>query len=417
VENRQPDIATGLKTGGPTGMAATGLKTGGPTAGLRVALVHDWLTGMRGGEKVLEVLCELYPQADIFTLLHVRGSASGTIERHRVRTSFIQHLPLASRYYRQYLALFPIAIEQFVLDEYDLVISSSHCVAKSVVTAGRTRHICYCHTPMRYAWEQLDAYFGRERVGRVNAAALRPVLAALARWDRATASRPGAYLTNSRHVASRIRRYYNRAAAVVYPPVNTTFYHPDGTMPRDYALVVSALVPYKRIGRAIEACRLARMPLKIVGSGPEFGRLQRMAGDVAELLGARTDEEIRELYRGAAVVVMPGEEDFGIVPLEAQACGRPVVALARGGALETVVDGVTGVLVRDESAEALADGLCFAVGRSFDPWAIRRHAITFGRERFAVELQARIDAFVDRGRNQESGIRSQEARLSPAPES
>ncbi len=390
---------------------ATGLKTGGSTTGLRVALVHDWLTGMRGGEKVLEVLCELYPQADILTLLHVRGSVSGTIERHRVRTSFIQCLPLASRYYRQLLPLFPIAIEQFVLDEYDLVISSSHCVAKSVVTPGRTRHICYCHTPMRYVWGQLDAYFGPERVGRVTAAALRPALAALARWDRATASRAGAYLTNSRHVASRIRRYYNRAATVVYPPVDTTFYHPDGTTARDYALVVSALVPYKRIDRAIEACRAARMPLKIVGSGPEFGRLRRMAGGAAELLGARTNEEIRELYRGAAVVVMPGEEDFGIVPLEAQACGRPVVALARGGALETVVDGVTGVLVRDESAEALADGLGLAVGRSFDPWTIRRHAMAFSRERFVVELQARIDAFVDRGRDRESGVRSHE----PAP--
>jgi glycosyltransferase involved in cell wall biosynthesis len=392
VENRQLHVTAGPSASGPF---ESGLAAGSPTSGLRVALVHDWLTGMRGGEKVLEVLCQLYPHADVYTLLHVRGSVSPTIEAHRVRTSIIQHLPAARRYYRQCLPLFPLAIEQFVLDQYDLVISSSHCVAKSVVTAGRTRHICYCHTPMRYGWEQFDAYFGPARVGRVKAAALRPALAAMARWDRATANRPHAYLTNSQHVASRIRRYYNRSATVVYPPVNTGFYHPDGTMPRDYALVVSALVPYKRIDRAIAACRLARLPLKIVGCGPEFGRLRQRAGDGAELLGARTDEEIRDLYRSAAVVLMPGEEDFGIVPLEAQACGRPVVALARGGALETVVDGVTGVLVQDESAEALADGLRRATARAFDAAALRAHALAFGRERFVVELQAHIDAFVN----------------------
>ena len=410
MDSRQPDSATGLKTGGPTGMPATGLgvpsaaaapgaslKTGGPTASLRVALVHDWLTGMRGGEKVLEVLCEMYPDADIFTLLHVRGSVSETIERHRIRTSFIQRLPGAVRHYRRYLPLFPLAIETFALDDYDLVISSSHCVAKSALATGRARHICYCYTPMRYVWEQLDAYFGPQRVGRVKAALLRPVLAALARWDRATAGRPDAYLADSAHVASRIRRYYNRSATVVYPPVNTAFYHPDGTAACDYALVVSALVPYKRLDRAIEACRLARMPLKIVGSGPEAARLQQMAGEGAELLGTKTDDEIRALYRGAAVVVLPGEEDFGIVPLEAQACGRPVVALARGGALETVVDGVTGVLVQDESAEALADGLRAAMRRSFDPVAIRQHALAFSRDRFTVEVQARIDALVRDG--------------------
>jgi glycosyltransferase involved in cell wall biosynthesis len=359
-----------------------------------VALVHDWLTGMRGGEKVLEVLCELYPHADIYTLLHVPGSVSPVIEAHAIHTSLLQHLPGAPRYYRQCLPLFPILIERFALDDYDLVISSSHCVAKSVVTTGRTRHLCYCHTPMRYAWEQFEAYFGAAKVGGVKSALLRPALAALARWDRATADRPHAYHTNSQHVASRIRRYYNRAATVVYPPVNTAFYHPDGTVPRDYALVVSALVPYKRIDRAIDACRSARLPLKIVGSGPEFGRLQRNAGDTVDLLGTRTDEEIRDLYRGAGVVVMPGEEDFGIVPLEAQACGRPVVALGRGGALETVVDGVTGILVPDESSEALADGLRRATRRWFDSVAIRQHALAFSRERFAVELQARIDEFL-----------------------
>ena len=368
--------------------------SGRGTAGLRVAFVHDWLTGMRGGEKVLEVLCEIYPQADIFTLLHVPGSVSAGIESHRIRTSFIQRLPRAPRYYRHYLPLFPIAVETFALDGYDLVISSSHCVAKSAIAPVGARHICYCYTPMRYAWEQFEEYFGAARVGRVKAAIYRPALAALARWDRATAGRPHAYIADSRHVASRIRRYYNRAATVVYPPVNTAFFHPDSTMPGDYALVVSALVPYKRIDRAIEACRIAGLPLKIVGIGSEGDRLQRMAGSHVEFLGLRSDDEVRALYRGAAVVLMPGEEDFGIVPVEAQACGRPVVALARGGALETVVDGVTGFLVQEESAGALADGIRRAVKHPFDLHAIREHALAFGRERFAAEISARIDALM-----------------------
>ncbi len=366
----------------------------GRTAGPRVALVHDWLTGRRGGETVLEVLCEIYPQADIFTLLHVRGSVSETIERHRIRTSFIQRLPNAPRYYRHYLPLFPVAIETFVLDAYDLVISSSHCVAKSAIAPPRARHLCYCYTPMRYAWEQFEEYFGAARVGRVKAAFYRPALAAIARWDRATAGRPHAYVADSQHVASRIRRYYNRPAAVVYPPVDTDFFHPDGTMPADYALIVSALVPYKRIDRAIEACRIARMPLKIVGSGSERERLQRNAGSHVEFLGPRSDDEVREMYRAAAVVVMPGEEDFGIVPVEAQACGRPVVALARGGALETVVDGVTGILVQDESAESLADGLRRALSHPFEARTIREHALAFGRDRFAAEITAHIEAMV-----------------------
>jgi glycosyltransferase involved in cell wall biosynthesis len=364
----------------------------GPQAGLRVALVHDWLTGMRGGEKVLEVFCELYPEADIYTLLHVPGTVSPTIERHRVHTSFVQRLPRARRYYRQYLPLFPLAIEQFRLDRYDLVLSSSHCVAKSVITPGRARHLCYCHTPMRYAWEQFDAYFGRQRVGLVQSTLLRPILAGLARWDRATSGRPDAYLTNSRHVASRIRRYYTRDATVVYPPVDTVFYHPDGTAPGDHALVVSALVPYKRIDRAIEACALAGLPLKIVGTGPDEASLRRLARGDVEFLGNRSDEEIRDLYRGAAVVVMPGEEDFGIVPLEAQACGRPVVALGCGGALETVVDGTTGILVQEESAAAMAAALTAATFDRFDPVTIRQHAMAFGRERFAAEIRSTIEA-------------------------
>ena len=235
----------------------------------KIALVHDWLTGMRGGERALEVLCERYPHAEIFTLVHIPGSVSATIERHRIHTSFVQQLPAVGRYYRNYLPLFPKAIERFHFDGFDTVVSVSHCCVKSVITPSTTRHLCYCLTPMRYAWDQFDAYFGPERIGWLGSRIMRPVMARMARWDRETADRADRYVAISHYVAGRIGRYYNREASVVYPPVNTQFFHPDRTAPEGFALVVSALVPYKRIEVAIDACARANVPLKIVGDGPE----------------------------------------------------------------------------------------------------------------------------------------------------
>jgi glycosyltransferase involved in cell wall biosynthesis len=359
--------------------------TGGG-GGPRVALVHDWLTGMRGGEKVLEVLCELFPDASLFTLVHVPGSVSPAIERLAPRASVLSSLPGVRRLYRHLLPLFPAAVEQFDLDAFDLVVSTSHCAAKSVIRPGRARHLCYCFTPMRYVWDQRHAYFGDERLGRPGRA-LYPILGWLARWDAGTAHRVDRYLADSQHVARRIQRYYNRRSTVIYPPVDTEFYRPDATVPTPTALLVSALVPYKRVDVAIDACREAGVPLRIVGGGPEEARLRARANTGVEFLGNRTDEDIRTLYREAGVVLLPGEEDFGIVPVEAQACGRPVVALGRGGALETVVDGVTGVLVRSESPDGLASGIRRALDLPFDPAAIRRHAERFGRARFEREFR------------------------------
>jgi glycosyltransferase involved in cell wall biosynthesis len=362
---------------------------------VNIAFVHDWLTGMRGGEKALEVLCERFPDAQLFTLVHVPGSVSPAIERLRPQTSFIQRLPFVRGWYRQYLPLFPVAVEQFDFDRFDVVVSISHCCVKSVVTPGRTRHICYCLTPMRYAWDQFDAYFGPQRIGRAASAAMRPVMARLARWDRDTAGRPDRYVAISHYVAGRIARYYNREAIVVYPPVDTDFFHPDASRPEEFALVVSALVPYKRIDVAIDACRRARRPLKIVGNGPERARLERAAargGNSVEFLGRLPNDDIRALYRRAALVLLPGEEDFGIVPLEAQACGRPVVALGRGGAAETIVAGQTGILVDDLAADAFADGVARAAATRFDAPAIRRHAEAFSRARFGDQMEGMIKA-------------------------
>jgi glycosyltransferase involved in cell wall biosynthesis len=375
-------------------------------SGLRVALVHDWLTGMRGGERVLQALCELFPHAHLFTLVHVPGAVSEEIARLELEASFIQRLPRAWRWYRHYLPLFPAAVEQFDLDGFDLVISSSHCAVKSVIAPGRARHLCYCHSPMRYAWDQFNAYFGPERLGRASTAA-RAVLRRLAAWDRRTSDRPHRYLANSQYVAQRIRRYYNRRAVVVPPPVDTSFYTPSPpvetpspetpTPATRYFLVVSALVPYKRLELAIEACQRVNVPLRIVGEGTERPRLQALAGPSVEFLGRRTDEEVRELYRGALAVLLPGEEDFGIVPVEAQACGRPVVALGRGGALETVVDGVTGVLVADAQTASWAAALDRVASNpgAFDPATVRASAERFSRERFMNAFLGQARALVD----------------------
>jgi glycosyltransferase involved in cell wall biosynthesis len=376
-------------------MARSPADPGRRGAAPRIALVHDWLTGMRGGEKVLEALVALCPSASLFTLFHVRGSVSPAIEALGPRVSALQHLPAAARRYREYLPLFPAAVELFDLDAFDLVVSSSHCAAKAVVKTGRARHLCYCHTPMRYGWDQFPAYFGADRIGRLPSLSMRAVMRRLARWDRDTAPRVDRFVANSCHVAQRIRRYYNREAFVVHPPVETDFFQPDGSSPGAYFLIVSALVPYKRLEVAIAACGAAGVRLRIAGQGPELGRLRRQSGARVEFLEYQSDDQLRALYRGCAALLMPGEEDFGIVPVEAQACGRPVVALARGGALETVIDGVTGVLVADDSAEAFAEGIRRVRGRAFDPGVIQAHAARFSRSRFMAEMAVHIEQLID----------------------
>ena len=341
---------------------------------------------------MLEALCELCPGADIFTLYHRRGAVSPIIERHRIITSFVQRLPWAGAYYRQYLPVFPLAVEQFNLDAYDLVISSSHCAAKAAIPAGRARHLCYCHSPMRYAWDQFDAYFGPARVGRLASRWMyRPIMARMARWDGSTASRVHRFVANSAHVAARIRRYYNRGATIVYPPVDTVFYHPADVPPDSRFFIVSALVPYKRIDLAIAACNRLGARLRVAGDGPDRARLEAAAGPTVEFLGRVSDEQLRDEYRRALAVILPGEEDFGIVPVEAHACGRPVVALARGGARETVIDGENGVLFDDPGAGALAAALERAARERFDPARIRATAERFARDRHVQRMRDIID--------------------------
>jgi glycosyltransferase involved in cell wall biosynthesis len=359
-----------------------------PWAGKRVVLVHDWLTGMRGGEKVLESFCHLFPDADILTLVHVPGSVSTTIERHRIRPSLVQRLPRPGRWYRHYLPLFPAVIEGFDLDDVDLVVSTSHCAAKSVVPTGRAVHVCYCHSPMRYAWDQFEAYFGPDRLGATGSALARPVLAWLARWDRATAHRVDAYVANSQFVAGRIARYYNREASVLHPPVDTRFFTPGDDPPLPYFLVVSALVPYKRLDVAIQAAQRLGVHLKIIGTGPDRARLQALAGPGVEFAGSVDPGSLRDAYRRAQALVLPAEEDFGIAPVESMACGRPVVAFGRGGALETVLPGVTGQLVSEQTPAAFAEAMRAVQTAAFDARALAAHAAAFSVERFEAGFAA-----------------------------
>jgi glycosyltransferase involved in cell wall biosynthesis len=355
---------------------------------MRTAVVHDWLNGMRGGEKVLEAILPLVPEPTIFTLFHVPGAVSPAIERYPIVPSALNRLPFARRAYRNYLPFFPWAVERFDLSGFDLVVSSSHCVAKGAIRRAGAPHLCYCHTPVRYAYEQFDLYFppGRTRLRSLKAAAV----ARLREWDIATSVRPSRYLANSSAVAARIQRHYGREATVCHPPVDTEYFQPAAEAREDFLLAVGALVPYKRYEVAIQAARQLGRRLVLVGRGPEEARLRALGDSSVEFVASCTSESLRALYRRCAVYVQPGEEDFGIAAVEALACGAPVVALSRGGIRDIVRDGENGILYDDDSAEGLAAALSRAAGTRFDYTRQRASALPFRPARFAEQFQAAL---------------------------
>jgi glycosyltransferase involved in cell wall biosynthesis len=357
----------------------------------RVAIVHDWLVSMRGGEKVVEALCELFPDADLYTLVYRRGALTPAIENRRIRTSFLQQLPLAITHHRYYLPLYPAAIGRFFLDGYDLVISSSSAAAKGIRVADGIPHICYCHTPMRYIWDQYDQYFGPGRSFLPVRLAMKAIRGYLQRWDVRTSAGVTAFIANSGNVQERIRRIYGRESTVIYPPVDTDRFKLTET-DRGYYLVFSALVPYKRVDIAVEAFNRMGKRLVVAGTGPELERLKAMAGPNIEFRGWIPDADLPELYAGCKALIFPGEEDFGIVPVEAMASGKPVVAFAKGGAVETVEDSRTGVLFDVQDPAALVHAVDRTEALSFDPHAIHVHATKFERRRFHREFNECIGA-------------------------
>jgi glycosyltransferase involved in cell wall biosynthesis len=345
---------------------------------------------MRGGEKVLELIARDFPGAPIHTLFHFRGSVSPELEAHPIHTSYLQHVPLAKGHYRSYLPFFPKAIENFDLAKFDLVLSTSHCVAKGVIVPHGARHICYCHTPMRYAWDQEKVYFPDDR-GPV-AWLRRRVLARLRRWDVASASRVDTFIANSTHVAKRIERYYGRSAEVIHPPIDTDFFTLGAGASGDYCLAVGAAVPYKRLDLAVAACRQLGIELRIVGGGPAAQELADRGGTTTRVLGRVSDEELRDLYRGARCYLLPGVEDFGMGTVEALACGTPVVALAAGGVLDVVADGRHGVFFREEGDHrALALAIDKLGKMRLDREGLRNRAEDFSVQRFVSDFRSVLD--------------------------
>lgn len=347
----------------------------------RLAIVHEWFTSMRGGEKCVEALCEVFPSATLFVLLHNPGSVSPIIERMPIQTSFIQQLPFARKKYRHYLPLFPTAVRQFDLSEFDLVISSNHCVAKGVKVRKGALHICYCHTPMRYLWDHYDEYFGPGRAGFLTRTGMRMASGYLRRWDLRTAAHPDFFVANSENVRKRIQTIYKRDAYVIYPPVDTSLFQISSAQGK-YFLVVSAFVPYKRIDLAIQACNETGDRLIIVGDGPDVNRLRALSGPKTEFVGWVSDVQLKDLYAGCQGVLFPGEEDFGIVPVEAMASGKPVIAYGRGGALETVTDSPaeqTGMFFHRQTKEDLVNAIIRFKSAQFNPAVLRANAMKFDR--------------------------------------
>lgn len=370
-------------------------------AGERVVLVHDWLTGMRGGEKCLEPLCRRWPASRLLTLLHKPGSVSPAIEQARITPSVLNALPKVERYYRYLLPLMPF-VAGWRVEDADLVVSLSHAVAKSANPPQGVPHVCYCFTPMRYAWHMQESYFAKKGVlGGLKARAIDLLMARIREWDRRTASRVTHFVAISNTVRDRIRDCYGRDAAVIYPPVDTEFYRPSNEPREDFYLVVSALAPYKRFDLAVDACQKLGRKLVVIGSGQHLAKLKAQAGPTTRVLGWQPDEVIRDHLRRARALLFPGEEDFGIVPLEAQACGCPVVGYGRGGLTETVrplgeSTAPTGVVFHEQTVDAVAAAIeSFEQDEDwFDPRMARRQAVRFRKERFEAELFEYLDGVV-----------------------
>ena len=357
---------------------------------MKVAIVHDWLNGMRGGEKVLEALLELYPDSTIYTLFHERGKVSERITGRPIVTSWLDRVPGIYQIYRRLLPLFPSAVRSLEVRGVDLVISSSHAVAKNIRSESAL-HICYCHTPMRYLWDAEADY----ALTGLQRTAFKTIRARLRQWDVECSKRVDHFIANSAFVGERIQRYYYRDAAVIHPPVDTRFFKPlKETSRADFYLAAGALVPYKRVDVILQAFNQIGKRLVVAGTGPELKRLRRIAGPRIEFLGWVSDSDLRSLYRSARGFVFAARDDFGMMPVEAMACGCPVVAFAGGGALETVQEGVSGVFFESQSVKAIVQAIERFEAKSWPVEQVSSGVEKFSRETFKNKIKQFIDTKV-----------------------
>ncbi|PJE57579.1 MAG: glycosyltransferase family 4 protein [Candidatus Portnoybacteria bacterium CG10_big_fil_rev_8_21_14_0_10_38_18] len=354
---------------------------------MKIALVHDYLNQYGGAERVLEALGELFPNAPIYTLIYDPKITDKFFPGKKIRASFLQKIPFIKSHHRFFPPLMPLAVEKFDLSDYDLVISDSAAFSKGVITKTETPHICYCHTPTRYAWDDSHKYI-REFSMPFLAKLFVPVFMNYLRlWDREAAYRVDRFVSNSEFVAKRIEKYYKQHATVIYPPVDTKFFTPSYKPAEKYYLMVGRLLVYKRFDIAIEAFNNLELPLKIIGSGPELKKLRKIANWNIEFLGEIHSDKLREYYQNCQALIFPQEEDFGIVALEAMACGRPVIAYRGGGALESIKEGKTGVFFDNQGVSSLAEAVKNFDLSKFNPKIIREHALKFDKEIFKKKIK------------------------------
>jgi len=360
---------------------------------MKVALVHDYLNQYGGAERVLGAFSEIFSDAPIYTLIYDPQKVCGVFYNKKIRTSFLQKIPFAKSYHRIFPFLMPIAIEQFDLSNYDVVLSDSASFAKGVITKPETLHICYCHTPPRFAWDDSHKYIEEYGFPKIIKRLIPFFMNYIRLWDREAALRVDKFICNSNFVAKRIKKYYNRKAQVIYPPVDAKFFSPSDFFDKpSYFLMVGRLLAYKRFDIAIESFNKINKPLKIIGDGPEIKRLKKLAKKNIEFLGELPPEKLREYYQNCQALIFPQEEDFGIVALEAMACGRPVIAYRGGGALESVKERETGAFFNEQTPESLIKAVKEFKSGKFNPQKIRKHALKFSKDKF----KKRIKDFVEK---------------------
>ena len=362
---------------------------------MKVAIIHYWLVNMRGGEKVLEALCELYPQADIFTHVYrPEKFQNSVISKHKITTTFIAKLPGATKRYQLYLPLMPLALEELDLSGHDLVISSESGPAKGVIVPPGVPHICYCHSPMRYAWDMYGEY--RSEMGKLKRFLTALLLHYIRRWDQLSSQQVTEFIANSRFVAKRIKSYYGRNSMVIHPPVDIGAFSLSSSS-EDYYLVLGQLVPYKKTDLAVRAFNQSGKKLIVIGDGVQLGLLKKIAQPNVQILGYQPFSVMKAYLMKCKALIFPGVEDFGIVPLEAMACGKPVIAFAKGGALETVLDGLTGCLFYEQTVDSLNKVIySFESDFNVEPSQIREKALSFSKENFKERIRNHINEIVQR---------------------